>query len=44
MIKKEFINRNIKELINKIFSNEKNEQLNLMFDEFIQLYEKQYNI
>jgi hypothetical protein len=44
MIKKEFINRNIKELNNKIFSNEKNEQLNLMFDEFIQLYEKQYNI
>ena len=44
MIKKEFINRNIKELIDKIFSNEKNEQLNLMFDEFIQLYEKQYNI
>ncbi len=44
MIKNEFINRNIKELIEKKFSHEKNEELNLMLDKFIKLYEREYNI
>ena len=44
LIKKEFINRNIKGLIEKLFSNEKNEELNSMFDEFMNLCEREYNI
>ena len=44
LVKKEFINRNIKGLIEKIFSNEKNEELNSMFDEFMNLCEREYNI
>ena len=42
IIRNEFENRNIKELLEKIVLNEKNKEMNLLFPQFIKLYEKQF--
>ena len=42
IIRNEFENRNIKELLEKIVLNEKNKEMNLLFEQFIKIYEEQF--